>query len=196
MDQYAKLVDVMRRALNPEKPLPVISCKVKEITGDSCTVLWGDLELTDVRLKATINGAQDKMMITPKQDSYVLVGSLTGDLKDLCVLKVDEPDAIELKQNDFEVTIDVANNKVGLNAGEISFNNGLNDGLVLLHKLENNLNKIKEFVMAMNTILPNAMGEIVTTTSGTGATAQATYQAAMAAQQINFEDMENMKIKQ
>lgn len=120
MDKYAKLVQVLRQGINPETPLPLMTAKVVEVGEETCKVEIGDLQLTDVRLKASINGADNKIIIRPKKDTFVLIGSLTGDFKDLCVLKVDEIESVCYLQDGLEVEIDSTDGKVSVKNDEVS----------------------------------------------------------------------------
>jgi hypothetical protein len=134
---------------------------VKEVTGDTCAVLFGDLELTEVRLKVTKDDDLNTLIIKPKVGSMVLVGSLTGDLKDLAVMKVDVIDEIVM---DVQVRVQltcpevvVNSKKVMIESGELSidadstiFNGGDNLGVPKsksvaqkLAKIEGQLNELK-----------------------------------------------------
>ena len=119
MDKYAKLREALKAATAVDM-MPLMNAKLTAVAGDSCTVLWGELELTDVRLKATINGAANKLLLVPKAGSNVLIGSLTGDLKDLAVLRVDELERLTYAQDGLEVVIDSADGKVSVANGSTS----------------------------------------------------------------------------
>lgn len=120
-DKYSKLIQVMKVALLPDEVQPLFTAEVKEITGDTCTILYGELELTDVRLKVTIDDNVKTMILQPKVGSMVLVGSLTGDLKDLAVIKIDELDKIIL---DVAVAVDVTSPKVKVTSDEVTIKGG------------------------------------------------------------------------
>ncbi|MFU8843479.1 MAG: hypothetical protein ACNA7V_06680 [Bacteroidales bacterium] len=109
MDKVAKAAEALTRALMKGDTL--LYAQVKAITGDTCTVTIGQLELTDVRLKATDDGNQDKLLVVPAVGSMVMVGANNGSLRDLVVLKVDDPEVISYKHKDVLVNI---NAKTGL----------------------------------------------------------------------------------
>ena len=69
---------------------------VTAIDGDTCTCKFGELEIDDIRLRASLAGVEKRMLVTPKVGSAVVVGSLSGDLTALVVLQVDEIDSIEI----------------------------------------------------------------------------------------------------
>lgn len=120
MDKYANLLQVLKSAVNTQR-VPLLMAEVVEITDESCTVKVDDLILTDVRLKATINESENRLLIIPKVGSIVVVGSLTGDLKDLVVLKVDEVDKVDYKQSGFNLIVDATDGKVSLKNTDVDF---------------------------------------------------------------------------
>jgi len=116
MDKYALLGELLRSnsnlsALNGK----LMVATVKEITGESCTVDINGLEVTDVRLKATINESGNYLLLIPKVGSMVLLGSFSGDYRDLAVLKVDEAERIEYCQGCLEVKVDSVAGKFSVN---------------------------------------------------------------------------------
>lgn len=115
MDKYRKLGDALK-GLFPEesKPLPLFNAEVVSIQGESCTIRLDELEIDGVRLKATINESGDKLLITPPAGSMVLVGTLTGDLKDLAVVSVDQFERLEYQQNGLKVLIDGTDGKIAI----------------------------------------------------------------------------------
>lgn len=112
MDKYSKFVETLQKGIIPQKAVSLMIGTVKAVDGETCTVAFGTLELSEIRLKAAIDGNTNRLLITPKKDSKVLVGSLTGDLKDLVVLKVDEVESIEYYQDKLKVLIDSKTKKL------------------------------------------------------------------------------------
>jgi hypothetical protein len=120
MDKYRKLHEAMKAAYGAVAVLPLINAEVTEVTGESCTVKYGELELTEVRLKATINGNGDKLLMLPKVGSMVLIGSLTGDLKSLAVLRVNELEKLEYEQNGLKIGVDSTDGKLSIQNNSIN----------------------------------------------------------------------------
>lgn len=120
MTTEVELIEILKKAILPKPQLPIITGKIKAVAGDSCTVVVDGQDLTDVRLKATITGSEDKLLLTPKVGSLVLIGSLTGDLKDLCVLKIDELEKLEYKQDGLGIEIDSKTGKVSVKNSQVS----------------------------------------------------------------------------
>lgn len=133
-DKIARLAAVMRGF--QKEAMPLFTAEVISVQGESCTVLVGDLEVTEVRLKATINGAGNYVLTVPKTGSYVLIGSLSGDLKDLAVLKVDEVESFTIKQGSLEILVDSADNKVSVKNADASLYNLFNSLTTLLKQIK------------------------------------------------------------
>ncbi len=154
MDKYKKLVNAFR-SIVPAAGLPLLPAQVKAITGDSCTVEYGDMELTDVKLKATIGGT-NKILLLPKIGSTVLIGSLTGDFKDLVVLKIDELQKIVYEQDGLQLTVDTTTGKVAVANEEVSLKG-------LFQQLTDLLKTFKVFtpVGPSGTALPDTQTKIV-----------------------------------
>lgn len=161
-DKYKKFIETLKAAIPMPESVPLFTAEVKEITGDSCTVLYGELELTEVRLKVTIDNDTNKMMFIPKVASMVLVGSLTGDLKDLAVIKIDVLDKIILDvQVEVDLTcpkvkvssndIQVKGGKVVIDADSIVMNGGNNMGLPKVQSIADRLNLIEQDLTTVKT---------------------------------------------
>jgi len=138
MDRYKKLADQLRGLNKGTEALPLFNAKVVSVDGESCTVMVDTIELDEVRLKATINGETNKIIIEPKIGTMVLIGSLTGDLKDLAVLKVDEVAKLQYEQDGLKVLIDSTDGKVKIENGSTSLK-------TVFQKLADLLKNFKEF---------------------------------------------------
>jgi len=109
----------------------VFNAKVKSVENNTtCTVELDGLAVSDVRLRAVVNGETSKILVTPKTGSYVLVADLPGDLSQLAVVGYSEVEQIEIDTD------------------KIIFNGGNNKGLIQIEKLTQKLN---ELVTAFNT---------------------------------------------
>ncbi len=112
---------------------PIFNAKVKSVDGETCSVDLDGMELTDVRLRAVVNGENSKILVTPKIGSHVLVADLCrGDMRETAVLGYSEVDKIE---------IDCAD--------KIVINGGHNDGLVKIGPLVDRLNYIERKIGAL-----------------------------------------------
>lgn len=119
MDKAAELKKLLRVIVGFQNSLP-IPAKVVKIDGDSCSVEIDSLVLTDVKLKATISEETDHLLITPKVGTNVLLMSLTGELDNLTVVKVDEVQSIHFKQNGLEFLVDGSDGKVSVKNNDTS----------------------------------------------------------------------------
>ena len=156
----------------------VFNAKVKSVQGDTtCTVDLDGLTVSDVRLRAVVNGETSKILVTPKTGSHVLVADLSGDLSQLAVVGYSEVEKIEVDAND-----------------EIVFNGGENHGLVKIEELKRNLDTLKNYVTALKSAVATGLGAVGAGTTANGANGKLSFNIAMIGRSINFEDMEDTKI--
>lgn len=135
--------------------LVFFSAQVVSVQGDTCTVKIDELDLPDVRLTPTTTQRDETLLLTPAIDSFVLVGSLSGDLNNLCVLASDTLASVELTIGDISVFIDKEG--VVLNGGELGGLVKLDDVTKKINALENQLNQLKNILKAW-TPAPNDGG--------------------------------------
>lgn len=95
MDNNKRLLDNIRRAAGGRR-ITVYQGIVRAVDGITCTCVFGSLEVSGIRLRASLSDVEGQMLITPKVGSAVIVGSLSGDLSNVAVLSVDEIESIEI----------------------------------------------------------------------------------------------------
>ena len=127
MDTPAEIKKALIELIGADPNLP-ITAKVVSVQNDTCTVqLVTGLKLSDVRLKATVSGDVDSLLITPKVGSNVMVLSQTGKLSGLVVIKVDAVEKINYKKGNFEFEVDGTTGKVLLKKGSLNLGNLVTD---------------------------------------------------------------------
>lgn len=155
----------------------VFTAKVKSVQANTtCTVDLDGLTVSDVRLRAVVNGETSKILVTPKTGSYVLVADLSGDLSQLAVVGYSEVKQIEVDTD------------------KIIFNGGENKGLVKIEKLQRNLDTLKNYVLALTSAVATGLGAVGVAEDANGGTGATAFSNAMTGRSINFEDMEDTKI--
>ena len=93
MDTYGEIKRKLRN-IAAGKAL-IYEGEVKSVSGSTCTVDIGGVELADVRLTA-LPGETD-ILITPKVGSHVVLADLEGGtLRNLCVVQYGEVEQIQL----------------------------------------------------------------------------------------------------
>lgn len=150
--------------------------EVKSVDGECCTVDVAGLELDEVRLTAVSDGAEEKLLITPKTGSKVLIADLSeGGQRDLAVVGYTNVEKIE---GSFD---------------QITLNGGDNGGLVniqdltdKLNNLEKDINNLKQAFMVWAPV-PQDGGAALKT----GVSAWASQRLV----QTQVSDMEDTKIK-
>lgn len=131
----SEIKELIRKVVGANPNLPV-SGTVVSVEGDVCTVkINDDLTVTDVKLKATVGG-NNHIITTPKVGSHVKMLSLSGDADNFTVIKVNEIEKLEYKQDGLELTVDSTTGKVSLKNKEVSLFAILNDLAGLLKKLK------------------------------------------------------------
>ncbi len=120
MSKYAKLAEVLGSFVEGKiNTMPFINAEVVSVEDESCTIKYGDVAIDEVRLKATINGSNNKVLLQPKIGSMVLIGSLTGDLKNLAVIGMDEIEKLKYEQDGLVIEIDSTDKKVKIKNADV-----------------------------------------------------------------------------
>src|SRR5690554_6062142 len=120
MSVYSEIRKKLQEITRGDLTTP-IQCEVVSVEGISCTVIIaGGLELSDVRLRATLAMGDNQLLITPKVGTKALVLSVDGTLNDLTLIKCDEVEKIEYIQDDLEVAIDSDSKKVTIKNNQVS----------------------------------------------------------------------------
>lgn len=118
MDTPAEIKKALMSVLGITPNLP-LTATVLSLEGSTCTIrLLDELELSDVRLTATISESEDGLIIKPKVGSEVIVMSQTGTLSSLIVIKVNEIDSFTYKNADFQFIVDGITKKVTIKNGQ------------------------------------------------------------------------------
>lgn len=124
MDPLSEIKESIKKMTSKGGAGIVFTAKVKSVDGETCNVELEGITLTDVRLRAVVNGENSKILVTPKTDSYVLVVDLAGNLSQLAVVGYSEVEKIEVDTD------------------KIIFNGGNNEGLIQIKKLTDKLNEL------------------------------------------------------
>jgi len=194
MGEERKIADNIRQLADKVK-FHSLLCTVASVDDDvTCTVntVQSGVEYKNIKLNANIN--EDKgIYVFPKKDSYVLVTMLDGVqgfismYSDIEKVKIKIDDTVEVEiGGDVKLKCD----------GNIEINDGKNDGLVIIQKLTDKLNGLKDTV---NSFIKTYNAHIHTTTAtvgmGPAGVISATPSQANEALQFNKKDYENDKIK-
>lgn len=100
------------------------TAKVLSTDGDTCCVNIDGLVMSDVQLRAVVNGEESGILITPKTGSYVTVADLSGNLTRIVVVGFSEVESIKI-------------------------NGGHNGGLINIEDLVKRLNYIEDKIGAL-----------------------------------------------
>ncbi|MBR1922135.1 MAG: hypothetical protein IJ838_00075 [Paludibacteraceae bacterium] len=118
---------------------------VKQVNGAVCTITIGDLDISDVRLRAVINNDQDQILRIPKANSQVLVADMSGgEFRELVVIEQSQTEKIDLTIGQTTLVIE---------DGKITINGGNNGGLINIGDLTKQINTIERDINSLKTIV-------------------------------------------
>jgi hypothetical protein len=156
----------------------ILEGEVQSVDEDSftCVVAFaGGLVIDDVQLKA-LKEAEKGVVLIPKVGCSVQC--LQISLQEYLVISSEEVDKILM---DAETSIVI--------------NGGNNKGIPVLDKIQQNLDELKDYVMAMNSAIESGFVGVGAGSSADGATGKSKYDLGMAGKSIDFTNMENPKVK-
>lgn len=129
MDIYGQLKNILQQLCqNGELPSALLLGKVKNVNGQTCTIDIDGLEVVDVRLRSVVNNDASYILLTPKNDSFVMVTDLSNGRKnDWAVVMYSELEKIEIKIGQMEISL--SGEKISVKKGSINLFDLL-DGLL------------------------------------------------------------------
>lgn len=173
-----------------------------EVNNLTCTVKReGQPDLLGVRLNAIDDDLQTYVTVVPKENSSVLVAVIENQKKEAVVICCSEVEKYIGKFGD--TTLEFKNGSIVLvcggmkqefKPGEVLFNDGTNGGIPIVGIIDDNLAKIKSYVQQLEqqTLIVTAAVDTLSGASGAMTTA---FESAMAAENMDFDNMENDKVK-
>lgn len=125
MESLSEIRKSIRKMSSPRGMCKIFTAKVTRVDGEVCEVDYEGLRLTDVRLRAVVNGKESGVLLTPKADSFVTVADLSGDLTQMVVIGFSEVERVDVTAG-----------------GEIHLNGDSFGGLVKIQELVGDLMNI------------------------------------------------------
>lgn len=176
----------------------------KEVRTVDCTPIDEGAPLLGVNLQANQNGKVG-VVSYPRVGSYVVVG-FVADGSAGVVLLTDNIESVEITTAEDKSRAVIDDDGVRINVGDdisaeltadgIVLNGGSLGGLVILEKIKSNLDQLKKYVETMKSAVSSGLKAVGAGTAANGTTGASAFDGAMASASINFEDMENEKVKQ
>lgn len=144
---------IQRISTGGNVPSAIFVAEVVSSTDKDCKVRIGDLELTGVNLLSVISDGD--LLIKPASGSMVTVIDFTqGQLRDLCVIKIDKPELIKYTHKSLSFELDGKTGKLDVTGNGVSL-------LSLFESLSNIIKSLKVAVLAPNapsgTITPDTL---------------------------------------
>ena len=165
---------------------------------DTYTEIRNKIRAMTGQKTSVVNGESSKLLITPKQGSYVTLLDLSGELRETEVIGYSQIEAIDIDTSgsikinchgDTDIDCD----------GTITLNGGRNDGLVNINQLKENLDKLRQYVLVLKTAVSESyiylgVNQYVNP-AGAKTSFEAYFTGTMATKTIRFDDMEDPKVK-
>lgn len=203
MDKPTQIRDLLRSIAGTDKPL--FSFRLMEVVGvdgDLCRAKIDDFEIPDIRLSSIDGGSDNGLLVVPAKGSIVLVADIScGNLRELCAIGYSEIESIRFHQGKTTITADadgatveVGNSKMHVEDGKITFNDGVNHGLVKVEELKRTLESLKSYCETLKQAVSSGLTAVGAGPSANGTTGATTFDTAMAAASIRLEEMENDKV--
>jgi hypothetical protein len=185
MNTYSAIREKIKKISKGNTNVAVFNAKIVSVEGETCTIDIDGLQLTDVRLRAVINGNENQLYVKPAKDSHVLCVDLSeGDLRDVAVIGWSEIESMHIKIE--ETTIDADKNGIVFNGGKL-------DGMVKVGELTTQLDRMSERINRIYTALQNSP----TTAQDGGAGYKTAIVATLTGVATeDFGNIENTKVKQ
>lgn len=120
------------------------NAEVVSVDSDTCTVKRNNINHTDVRLTAVIDGNHNKLLVKPKVGSMVLIADLSeGLMRDLAVIAWSEVESLRCKTGNISIEV----TETGIN-----FNDGT-EGIAKLSQLISWMRNVKTDLTTISTAL-------------------------------------------
>lgn len=139
---HKKIIEGLKTLGKGNKPHAnaIIEAKVKSVSNDNLVLCEADgLDIPDVQLRAIIDGNNLGILVVPKANTYVLIGSIEGR-QEYIVLNVQEAEKILIKVGN--ITLDILSTVIKLNGDT-------HGGLTKIQSLTTKINTIENKVNAI-----------------------------------------------
>lgn len=200
--------DMIRELAKGDGDAYSVICTVDAVDKDArtvdCTPIDEGAPLLGVNLQAN-QGSSFGVVSFPRVGSYVVVGFVAGGSAGV-VLLTDDIESMEITTAEDKSRAVIDDDGVRINVGEetsaeltadgIVLNGGSLGGLVILEKINKNLDQLKKYAETMKSAVSSGLKAVGAGTAANGMTGASTFDGAMSSAIISFEDMENEKVKQ
>ncbi len=210
----SKNIDEVRRRLSfMIRSASAVTFSAKVVSVDSkmrtCSVDDDGVIYDDVLLYAVADDSLKGLTAYPAVGSTVLVSRIAGSnmlfvalcsqidkidvtIGEKCSVEIDEQGATYT--ND-KVSISVKDNKVEIEADEVVFNGGNNDGMVIHGNLQEKLNQLTAYLGVMNKAIEGGFTAIGAGPNANGPAGQSFYSGLMSSQTLDVALDKNTKLK-
>lgn len=176
--------------------MATIQCEVIAVNEGTntcdCRPVNGSAEYLDVQLTSVASSSQIGVILYPKVGTIAIITRVADSESQMYLLKANEIDKVVIEvAGGFKLKVE--ENKLNIDAEEITFNGGSLGGLVKIQTLTAELNKIKVILEAIKVVLATPVPEAGL---GTPSSFQAALNAALSSLLTpDFSQIEDTKIK-
>lgn len=196
------------RQLARSGPMASLVCVVDAVDRQArtvdCTPLDESAPLLGVNMQAN-QGSRWGMVAYPRVGSYVVVGFVAEGQAGVVLLTDDiesieadtDTDTSRAMMDDSGITLSVGTDTtLCLTPDGITLNGGTLGGLAVCSKIRSNLEMLQRYVETLRSAIGSGLNAVGAGTAANGATGAGVFDSAMAgAPALNFEDMDNSKVK-
>lgn len=177
----SELITAIRQSVKAMIKPDLVLGEVKSFDASNWTIeveLNQGAKVDEVTIKSVLNGEGSGILVEPEIGSIVLCGLTDGKIENLTVLVYSEIKNITFAPSK---TLILRKEDFG--------------GLVKIAQLESNLDAIKNGLDTMKNAVVAGLNGVGASTAASGAAGAAAFNTAIAAMQINFQNMENENVK-
>lgn len=180
------MIELIEKIASNAVKIKFLVAKVDQVDESNFTVdatpINGESETFDIKIRVVIDAQEEGIISIPSIGSRILVGM--ADQVNGYLLQCEKIDRLIWKISGFRMEID--------NEGNMTFNEGENDGIVKLPELKNQVDKLNNFLTAIK----NTFNSWVPVPSDGGAALKSAMVSALASQQVaDLSNAGNEKIK-
>ena len=175
------MIEVIRAAVKGMIRPDLVIGKVTKFDSEKWTInvqLNGGASVEEVTIRSVLNDGATGIFIEPKEGSFVLCALNDGKMENLSVVLFSEIVNMELMPEE-----------------ELKLRGDQHGGLVMIEKLQANIDKLKDAIDTLKNATFAGLNAVGVGSAANGPGGASTFQGQTASINIQFQDMENKKVK-
>ena len=152
------------------------------------TLLNSNLELDEVKLRASDDNVTDGFLLFPAPKSIVLV-----NMDEHCIMMFTVIESIQYKQGDMLIIID--KDKAQITVTDLIINNGNNGGMIIIDKLKTEIDKLNSNFNTLKTAIQSGFNAVGAGAAANGATGASTFMSGAILGSADLSNITNEHVK-